>query len=397
MKRRHLQALVSFLVVCAATSPHADVLPQQPAFIDGQAQPVYERSQMIQQDVWVDTSVDTDQDGMNDRIHVFIVRPIETEQGVKLPVLMRPLPYYAVTGFSYHVFYGTVYDVDVDSLYDGSPGFNNVSAITFSPTHRSVNTGSLVGLGLGEIRDDYYLQRGFVSLYAESLGTGQSSGCPTIGTFAEATALKSVVDWLNGRADGYDSKHVRVTAYWATGDVGSMGGSFGGALTMLLSATGVEGLKVSIPYAGVSNFYNYYRSNGAVRAPGGGQGEDMISLYEFILNQGLARNCEPIRQWILDSADRITGDYNAFWDAQSVMKHIDAVRSPTLIAHGLLDHNVMPSQSIDWYEGLKARRIPAGLLLHQGAHTNPVNVISGFWRTLTNRWLSQYLFGRRYR
>ena len=87
---------------------------------------------------------------------------------------MRPLPYYAVTGFSYHLYDGTLYDVDVDSFYDGSPGFNNVSEITFSPTNRSVNRGSLVGLGLGEIRDDYYLQRGFVSLYAESLGTGQS-------------------------------------------------------------------------------------------------------------------------------------------------------------------------------------------------------------------------------
>ena len=82
MKRGYLQALVSFLFVCATRSPHADVLPQQPAFIDGQAQPVYARSQMIQQDVWVETSVDTDQDGMNDRIHIFIVRPIETEQGV---------------------------------------------------------------------------------------------------------------------------------------------------------------------------------------------------------------------------------------------------------------------------------------------------------------------------
>jgi len=52
---------------------------QQPTFINGLAQPVFSTAGLITQNVWVEVpGLDTDRDGINDRIRIQIRRPAAT-------------------------------------------------------------------------------------------------------------------------------------------------------------------------------------------------------------------------------------------------------------------------------------------------------------------------------
>ena len=92
-----------------------------------------------------------------------------------------------------------------------------------------------------------------------------------MGGINESLAPKAVIDWLCGRASGFDAPEdgAPVTAYWSTGKVGMTGTSYNGTLPLAAATTGVEGLEVIIPIAPNTSYYHYYRSNGLVRSPGG--------------------------------------------------------------------------------------------------------------------------------
>ena len=52
----------------------------------------------IREDLWVETSVDSDRDGKKDRVHVDVTRPGQTAlEGLKVPVLYSSSPYFAGT------------------------------------------------------------------------------------------------------------------------------------------------------------------------------------------------------------------------------------------------------------------------------------------------------------
>ena len=55
-------------------------------------------------------------------------------------------------------------------------------------------------------------------MLGESIGTFNSDGCPDVGGPAETLGTKAVIDWLNGRARGFDAdgQPVRPTGRPAT-------------------------------------------------------------------------------------------------------------------------------------------------------------------------------------
>ena len=53
---------------------------------DGVTQPVFSYKDAIREHVYVESSVDSDRDGRKDRVNVDIIRPEETEHGLKVPV-----------------------------------------------------------------------------------------------------------------------------------------------------------------------------------------------------------------------------------------------------------------------------------------------------------------------
>ena len=61
-----------------------------------------------------------------------------------------------------------------------------------------------------------------------------------------------------------------------------IGTSYNGTLPNAVASTGVEGLEAIVPISAISSWYDYYRSDGMVRAPGGFQGEDTDVLAEYV-------------------------------------------------------------------------------------------------------------------
>ena len=95
----------------SAAQPAADMKPEAqkqvqaatvvPVIVNGEAQkiPAFENAgDWIREDLWVETEFDTDGDGKNDRMHVDVTRPKQTDtEGIKLPVVYESSPYFAGT------------------------------------------------------------------------------------------------------------------------------------------------------------------------------------------------------------------------------------------------------------------------------------------------------------
>jgi X-Pro dipeptidyl-peptidase len=198
-----------------------------------------------------------------------------------------------------------------------------------------------------------------------------------------------VIDWLNGRTRGFTSptSNEEVFATWTTGKVGMIGTSYNGTLPIGVATTGVEGLEAIVPISAISSWYDYYRANGMVRAPGGFQGEDADVLAEYTYTRPDQDICRPVLADIAANQDRVTGDYIPFWDARNYMNDIENVHAASLVAHGNNDWNVMTKHAAVYYEALKQRGVPHQLYWHQGGHGGSPPLIR------TNRWFSRYLWG----
>ena len=172
-----------------------------------------------------------------------------------------------------------------------------------------------------------WVPRGFAVVHAEGTGTGLSTGCPTTGDPFETLGPKAVIDWLNGRAKAFTAQvgGTEVPATWTTGKVGMIGTSYNGTLPIGVATTGVEGLEAIVPISAISSWYDYYRANGMVRAPGGFQGEDADVLAEYTYTRPDQAICRPVIADIAAKQDRVTGDYTPFWDARNYMNDIDNV------------------------------------------------------------------------
>ncbi len=371
------------LFVLASAPPAQAEDPARPVFVDGEAQivPAFaDEKQWIHHDLWVEAPFDSDGDGKLDRLHVDVTRPKQTEtEGLKLPVLYETSPYYSGTGpNSLDAFWSPKQELGAPP-----PDRADAPSITFQGRRTEISK-SLV---------QKWVPRGFIVVHSESPGTGSSRGCPTVGGPNESLAPKAVIDWLNGRAQGFTEVEggTEVVASWSTGKVGMTGTSYNGTLPLAAATTGVEGLEVIIPVAPNTSYYHYYRSNGLVRHPGGYMGEDVDVLYDFIYSGPPERRAwcnENVRDREMAlGQDRASGDYNEFWRGRDYWNQLGNVKAAVLLAHGLNDWNVMPAHSIRVYEALKKQGVPSAIYLHQGGHGGDPPF------TTMNRWFTRYLHG----
>ncbi|MCW9705753.1 Xaa-Pro dipeptidyl-peptidase [Aliifodinibius sp. 1BSP15-2V2] len=354
--------------------------PKVPVIKDGQAQvvPAFEdTSKWIRHDLWVETNFDSDDDGKPDRVHVDVTRPAETEAGLKLPVIYETSPYYAGTVSGSDIFWGVRHE-----LGEKPPKRLHPPKIDRRDTSPIISNTHI----------ETWVPRGFVVVHSSSPGTGLSEGSPTVGGKNESLAPKAVIDWLNGRANGYKTVdgNEKVEAYWTTGNVGMTGTSYNGTLPLAAATTGVEGLKAIIPVAPNTSYYHYYRSNGLVRSPGGYLGEDIDVLYDFIHSGNQEHNAysdSTIRDTeMANGMDRITGDYNDFWAGRDYLNQLEPLKAAVLMSHGFNDWNVMPEHSYRIYKAVKEQGVPAQIYYHQRGHGGPPPL------EMMNRWFTRYLF-----
>ncbi len=330
---------------------------------NGMTKPIYSLDEAIVENVFVETEVDSDRDGKKDRVSIKVMRP-KTEPGVKIPVIYEMSPYRS------GIKDVPVYNVD-EELYP----------VGGKPYADPVNLGSY---------GNYYVPRGYAVILGESIGTGKSDGCPTTGDEQEILGTKSVIDWVNGRAKAFTESGQEVQADWSTGNVGMTGASYNGTLPNAVATTGVEGLKTIIPIAAISSWYDYYRANGAVVAPGGYQGEDTDNMAEAVLTRENPEVCQKIIKELTDGQDRKTGDYNDFWDKRNYVKDAKNIKASVFVVHGLNDWNVKTKQFSQWWDALGENNIPRKMWLHQGGHGG---TSSNNWQQTQNKWFDYWLYG----
>ena len=388
MKAQFIFTFLCLVILSQAQTQETDSISQNksvPVFKDGEAQVVSgfsTKKEWIKEELWVETNFDSDNDGKKDRMHVFVTRPYQTEtEKLKLPVIYNSSPYFGLRIWTLLTSSSKKYYWNVDHEIGDGPEPHK---------HKKINTRKKRPLSSGAM-DRTWVPRGYVMVYSSSPGTGFSDGAPTVGGENESLAPKAVIDWLCGRAKGFRTRKgdEEVYAYWSTAKVGMTGTSYNGTLCIAAATTGVDGLEAIIPVAPVTSFYHYYRSNGLVRSPGGYIGEDMDVLYDLINSGDKSKrenNNSTIRDQILiKNQDRITGDYNAFWDSRDYLNKIDKMKAAMIMAHGFNDWNVMPEQSFRFYKAAKEAGLPVQLYYHQKGHGgNPP-------LKMMNRWFTKYL------
>ncbi|GAA0908296.1 Xaa-Pro dipeptidyl-peptidase [Virgisporangium aurantiacum] len=366
------------VALLAVTANPASAVPKPPGIVvqNGVTQPVFDYTQAIRERRYVETEIDSDHDGKRDRVEVRVIRPAETERGLKVPVIFQPSPYYAgLNDVPNHD------DIDRD---------DPAAARSAGGADRAAETILFAGY-----LDNYFVPRGYAVVFADSIGTGGSDGCPTSGDPNETLGMKAVVDWLNGRARGFTPEGDSARATWSTGKTGMIGVSYNATLPNAVATTGVRGLETIVPIAGISSWYDYYRANGGVVAPFPFQGEDTDVLARLVLTRKNPEVCAGVMDELERRQDRETGDYSRYWDERNYVKDAHKVRASVFLVHGLNDWNVRTKNGIQWWNALSSNGVQRKIWLHQGPHTDPFNVRRAEWIATLHRWFDFWLHGVR--
>ena len=379
-----------------------------PLFFNGKAMATFDTSALIREVVYVETDVDTDGDGVRDLVRAEVIRP---DTGVKVPTLFTASPYYQ--GLNNEANDALVHNVDV-ALLRKTPNTLTYEEIKYEPEQEALpeaheiagevteTTESFTGTSHVDL-NNYFLARGFAVVYSAGVGTRHSDGMQDTGSPEQVASMRAVVEWLAGDRLAFIDKHSGQTikANWSNGKVAMTGKSYLGTLATAVATTGVRGLETVISEAAISDWYQYYRDNGLVIAPGGFPGEDMDVLAELVYSRMLdsADWHRTKMQWhgfqhaTAEHMDRTTGDYNTYWDARNYLNNVPNIQADIVMVHGLNDWNVKPRQVFRLWQNLQKLPVVKKLYLHQGQHIYINNNRSLDFADQMNLWLSYKLYG----
>ncbi|MGL0748187.1 Xaa-Pro dipeptidyl-peptidase [Secundilactobacillus paracollinoides] len=380
---------------------------KKPVIFNGKTQAVYDTTALIHEVVYVESPQDTDHDGQRDLLKVEVTRPAESNQQ-PVPTLYTASPYNQGTNdeagdaLTHNVNVPlTEKPVTSNTIGDQAeinrdvPAPREIASLTQTAEER-------MGNSFDYSLNDYFLARGFAVAYASGIGTKDSDGLRTTGDIEETIAATAVIEWLDGKRTAFTNRtdNIAIKAWWSNHHIAMTGRSYLGTLATAAATTGVEGLKTVISEAAISSWYDYYRENGLVIAPGGFPGEDADVLAE----ETFSREKQPgdyyrikskwqnaLNQMTLDQ-DRETGNYNQFWDARNYRKDVANIKADLLLVHGLNDWNVKPKNVGKLWQAIRNLPITKKVILHQGPHVYINNLRSLDFTDMVNLWLTHELY-----
>ncbi|GAA4375614.1 Xaa-Pro dipeptidyl-peptidase [Actinomadura verrucosospora] len=325
---------------------------------DGVTQPVFSYKDAIREHVYVESGVDSDRDGKKDRVNVDIIRPKETEHGLRVPVIMDESPYYDNAGRG---------NESERKTYDA-----NGNPVKFPLYY-----------------DNYFVPRGYAFLAVDMVGTTRSDGCPVSGGPTDVLGGKAVVDWLNGRARAYRPDGSPVKATWTTGRTGMIGKSYDGTLANGVAATGVEGLETIVPISAISSWYDYSRMNGVKYTD-----DEQPWLADYVDTDPPAK-CAAVNAELDEGEDDATGNYNAYWKTadyrDGTIARASRVHASVFAAHGVNDLNVKDDHFAKWWSALARRGVQRKVWLSQRGHVDPFDTRRDTWVATLHRWFDHEL------
>lgn len=407
----HTKNGLNYLDKLAAEGFYLDKEVSKPFFFNGKAQAVFDTSRLIREVVYVEAPLDTDQDGQRDLLKLEILRPVETEDGLQVATLFTASPY--SQGVNGPAGEELTYDVNVP-LERKEPNETTYEEIQYKaqsvelPAEREVKGKATHATETftkenNHSLNDFFLARGFAVVYGAGIGTRDSDGIQTCGSVEQTTAMVAYIEWLTGNRRAFTNRtdNIRIKAWWSNGKVAMTGKSYLGTLATACATRQVEGLETIISEAAISDWYQYYRDNGLVIAPGGFPGEDAdvlaIETFSKMRNAGDYLHSKTFfldyLKEMADLEDRKTGNYNTFWDERNYLPFIKDITCDVVMVHGLNDWNVKPRQVADLWDALKDVPVAKKLILHQGQHIYINNMPSLDFQDMMNLWLSHKLYG----
>lgn len=379
---------------------------EKPLFFNGKPVACFDPHRFIREVVYVETAVDTDRDGKADLVKAEIMRPVESNQGLAVPALFTASPYNQGTNDEW----GEKITHDVNHpLTHKAPATGGPDIPPFPTTmsHQEVHgagpaTETFAATPAYTL-NDYLATRGYAVVYSSGIGTKDSDGLETCGSPEQTAAMQAVVEWLHGDRVAFTDRTsgIAVRADWCNGRVAMTGRSYLGTLATAVATTGVAGLKAIISEAAISSWYDYYRENGLVMAPGGFQGEDadVLAAETFSRTKRAAdyRRIEPTNREYLKqmtaAQDRASGNYNDFWAQRDYRPFLKNIQCAVMMVHGLNDENVKPNQVKAVDTALAKMPNPTHLILHQGRHIYINAFRSLDFSEMVNLWLADKLWG----
>ena len=371
---------------------------------DGKIQPVFDYKECIFEKVFVETDLDTDKDGKRDLVAVYIRRPKETLEGMKVPAIYVANPY--MMKCIEEVYEKRMYNVDrdLDTTVDIEEKREEVVAMELPPKRTSLGEATVSPteeIELDCITEwyEYFNSRGIASVFSAGVGTDGSEGINCTGSKDEKQWVISVIEWLNGKRKAFTDKenNIEIKADWCTGKVAMSGKSYLGTMCIAAATTGVEGLKTIIPEAAISSWYNYYRMNGVTAAPLGWQGDDADLLTDYCRSRKITDKkqlelADEISEKMRKNSNRLNGNYNSYWKERDYLLDVDKIKASVFIVHGLNDWNVKTNQCYNFWKELKKFNIPSKIILHQGEHIYIDRMKGIDFNDIMNMWLSYWLY-----
>ncbi|TDB98603.1 CocE/NonD family hydrolase [Micromonospora fluostatini] len=359
--RRGLAVLSVTALAVLGVSPQAVAADEPPTIVvtDGVTQPVFGYADAIRERLFVESTFDSDKDGLRDIIAFDVMRPKATEDGLKVPVVMDASPYYTTLCRGNDS--ECKIDVDGDGLLDQWPLWY----------------------------DNYFVPRGYAVILLDMVGTGNSTGCPTTNAKEDNISAKQAINWLNGRATARNAAGEIVKADWHNGKSGMIGKSYDGSLAMSTAVTGVKGLTTIVPIGGPTEYYDYVRSNGVVT-----RGNSYVSyLANVVTNPDRREYCKPVRDAIGAADGDEHGDYTSFWNERSYVKKVPNQTASVLLYHGINDDNVRADHMSKYWYALAENDVPRKLWISQEGHVDPFDSRREVWVNTLHRWFDFWLQG----
>jgi X-Pro dipeptidyl-peptidase len=376
LQRLAVGALALTLLGVTATAAHA-AAPTLGS--DGTTAPVYSYADATRERVFIPVAnVDSDNDGVIDRVAIDIIRPKESGPSNQVPAIIDDSPYYTSLGRGNETQY-------IHTTANGN--------LDFYPL----------------FYDNYFVPRGYAVILADALGTAFSTGCPLHGGPTDVAGFKAVIDWLRGRVPGYTTVDgtTQVFADWNNGKNAMIGKSYDGTFANGVAATGVEGLTTIVPISAISSWYDYSRmggirenthyphslDNSITNLPSNlNAAQRLAALGVLPPEHNTHCNSAPANVFsYLDSVDGdATGDMNPFWYDRDYALNAGNVKASVFESHGINDDNVRPKQMYQWWTQLN---VPKKLWLSQEGHVDPFDYRRGAWVDTLHRWFDYWLLG----